>query len=287
MYNTFMDYLKKSFKLIFKKPILFVPALIDLVMMIVFIALFIININKINFANFHFNSVVSLIIFSLVILTIPIIELFISAGQYNMIKQAVIMGETNMDYFWEGAKKYIGRIFLGGLAIFGVIFLIFVIIFVPGILFIKKFEAIIMLTILFSIPIIIYGILISFWKVILVYEDCGVIDAFKLSISFAKKHFGLVFLITLLKTIFTGNRKFYKKHNNGFINFSFNMKHKIIPHNEHYANMNSMSLMSIFGGVFLIITIIKIFLTLYFDVIFFEIYHDRRDSIFCDENSVK
>lgn len=282
MYDTFWNYLKKSFHLIFQKPILFVPTLINLVITIAFIIGIVASVGVVGVIDFPNISTILLIVLGVLIMII--LELFVSAGQYNMIKQAITIEETNMDDFWLGAKKYAGRIFLGGLIIFGVVLLALLIIVVPAI-FSKSFGLTILFVILFIIPAIVLGIFVSFWETILVYEDCDVMEAFKLSFSFAKKHFGLVFVINLLQGIFTGDRNSNRNGDHGSsINLPFHSKHGGRTYNVHAFEKYIPFSIGTIGGISIIITIIKAFLSLYFDVIFFVIYHDRRKSIFYDGN---
>lgn len=280
MYDTFWNYIKKSFRLIFQKPILFIPTLINLVITIAFIVGIVTSVGLGGVIDFpNISTILSIILGVLIMI---ILELFVSAGNYNMIKQAVTIEETNMDDFWSGAKKYAGRIFLGGLIIIGVVLLALLIIVVPAI-FSKSFGLTILFVILFIIPAIVLGLFISFWETILVYEDCDVMEAFKLSFSFTKKHFGLVFVINLLQAIFTNDRN-SNKNNSGSINLPFHSKHGGRTYNINAFGKYIPFSIDTIGGISIIITIIKAFLTLYFDVIFFVIYHDRRKSIFYDGN---
>lgn len=281
MYDSFWNYLKKSFKLIFQKPILFVPTLINLVITIAFILGIIASVGVVN--SIEFPNISTILLIVLGVLIIIALELFISAGNYNMIKQAVTINEVNMDDFWEGAKKYTGRIFLGGLMIFGVVLLALLIVVVPAILT-RSFGLTLILLILFIIPAIIFGLFISFWETILVYEDCDIMESFKLSFSFAKKHFGLVFVINLLQAIFTSNRNSNRNSDNGTsVNLPFHSKHGGRTYNLHAFGEYIPFSIGAMSGISIIITIIKAFLSLYFEVIFFVIYHDRRKSIFNDD----
>lgn len=285
MYNTFGGYLKKSFKLIFAKPILFIPALISLSITIVFALGALINFQMAGITNFHnFGSILFVILGALILI---IAELFILAGKYNMIKQAVIIDNVTMEDFWFGAKKYAGRIFLGGLLMFGVA-LVAILILVLPVIFMQSAGLIIFMLILFIIAAIIVSLFVSFWATILIYEDCDIMYAFKLSFSFAKKHFGLVFVINLLKAILTGDMKSNNKNHNGSsTDIPFINKHGQSPLNMgEFFNTNSLFSAGTLSGIALIITIIKAFLTLYFDVIFFEIYHDRRKSISHDDEGL-
>lgn len=276
MYDTFGNYFKKSFHLIFQKPILFVPTLINLVITIAFIIGVVASIWVVDIIDFPNITTILLIILGILIMFI--LELLVYAGNYNMIKQAVTVEETTMDDFWSGAKKYGGRIILGWLIVIGVILLALLIFIVPAI-FSKSFGLMMFLIILLIIPVIVLGIFISFWETILVYEDCDIMKAFKLSFSFAKKHFGLVFVITLLQGIFTVDRN-SNKNNSGSINLPFHSKHGGRTYNIHAFGKHMPFAIGTIGIISIIITIIKAFLTLYFDVIFFVIYHDRRESIF-------
>lgn len=281
MYNTFGGYVKKSFKLIFEKPILFIPALMSLTITIVFALGALINFQMAGITNFHnFGSILFVILGALILI---IAELFILAGKYNMIKQAVIIENVTMEDFWFGAKKYAGRIFLGGLLLFGVA-LVAILIFILPVILMQSGGLILFMLVLFLVGAIIVSLFVSFWATILIYEDCDIMYAFKLSFSFAKKHFGLVFVINLLKAILTGNMKSNKRNHHGSSSdIPFINKHGQSPLNTgDFFSTNSLFSAGTISGIALIITIIKAFLTLYFDVIFFEIYHDRRKSILDD-----
>lgn len=281
MYDTFWNYLKKSFNLIFQNTILFVPTLIEFLISIAFIVGGVVYVGV--FGAIDFPNIGSILYIVLGVIAMIILQLFISAGKYNMIKQAVTAKETNMTDFWTGAKKYAGRIFLGGLIVIGVVLMALLIIVVPAI-FSKSAGLVIFCMILFIIPAIVLGIFVSFWETILVYEDCDVMNAFKLSFSFAKKHFGLVFVINLLQGILTREKNSNSDGSDkGSINLPFTDHRGDSPLNvgRHFFGINPSFP---FGGLALIIMVIKTFLTLYFEVIFFVIYHDRRDSISYDIN---
>ncbi|MCT4564401.1 MAG: hypothetical protein N4A68_08800 [Maledivibacter sp.] len=282
MYDSFWNYFKKSFKLIFQKPILFVPTLISLALSIVFTLGIIASIGVPDSIVSLNIGMISLILLGVLIMIV--LELFISAGNFNMIKQAVDINEVSMDDFWVGAKKYTGRIFLGGLIFSGILLLVLLIIVVPVILT-KSSGLTITLLILFSIPVIIFILFISLWETILVYEDCNIIKSFKLSFSFVKKHFGLVFVINLLQAIFTNDKNSHKNGDNGAsINLPFHSKHGGKTYNLHVFGKYIPFSIGTIGVISILITIIKAFLSLYFEVIFFVIYHDRRKSIFNDGN---
>lgn len=276
MYDTFGSYIKKSFNLIFKNPILFIPALLNFLIGVIFIIFPIANISSLNKIKSHdFSSIALIFVIGIVML---IIQLFIYAGKSNMIKQVITVHETSMNDFWYGTRKYTGKIFLGGLLIGGAILLATLIIIVPAIFLGKNSGFTILLLILFAIAVIILSLFISFWITILVYEDCDIIESFKLSFAFAKRYLGLVFVVNLLRTILTENRNSNKKSTSeASIKFPFNKYNGIgLFDVNKYLHENPGSPI---GVIALIILAIKTFLALYFDVIFFIIYHDRRKNL--------
>ena len=259
MYNTFGGYIKKSFKDIFDNTSLFIPVIFNLLLAMIPIGLvFLFPGFKPPTMNFPPKGItIAVVILASIIMIV--FQLFILAGRLNMIKQVVLGNNTSIDDFWEGIRKYTGKIFLGGLMIFGVLLIFMLIVMLPmiGLGMTRSFLAIrngFLLMALLIIPIIVISIFLSFWLIIIVYDDCGIKKSFKLSWSFVKKNFGLVLVMNILKGIFTGNGNKNRNNSdslklNGFS--SFNM-----PMNLDVVNIGLIVTVSI------IISAVKLFFTL-------------------------
>lgn len=279
MYDTFTGYVKKGINSTFGNPILFMPLLFNLLLTVIPMGLvFLIFGTNFNFSSFAFPPTGSMFpprgamigIAVIVGLIMMLFSLVIYAGRYNMIKQAVVQNEATMDDFWEGIKKYTGRIFLSGLLVFGALLLLFAIVMISSMGI--RMGPNVFLLVLLIVPIIIVSILTSFWHTILVYEDCGVVEALKLSWTFVKKHFGLVLIFNIIKGILSGNGNNNNNNRNSGPSFNFN----------GFINFNipfSPDTVGLFSAIAIFFSAIKAFFALYFDVIFFLIYHDRRSSI--------
>lgn len=278
MYDSFGGYLKRSFRTIFQNNILFIPILLSFLTILIPTAIIFFGI-KTYFISKPISFDPINLIFAIIIIVIFIIQLFISAGKINMIKKSIINDSTNMNDFIEGIKKYTGKIFLGILILIG-LSLVFGIIAMPILILNGPKNGFFLLLMFLFIPMIVLYFLISFWQIILVYEDCGIIDSFKLSFSFVKKHFWLVFFVNILKGVVTGSKNNSNRNHRNSINFNFNRYFNF--------NMSASTFMRNFGTfsiIAVILAFINVFFNLYFDVMFFIIYHDRRNSIF-DEASL-
>lgn len=266
MYDNFFGYSKKSFKQIFSKPILFTPIIIQIAITI-FLALWILSIINIAVYNFSYIMVKT----TIAIILFVLINLFLETGKMYMIKQSITKGNTSIKDILIGVRKFFIRVFLGSLAILALIFALGLILTVPmAILIAAKLE--IISIIIASIAVIVFLIFISMWEVIMIYEDCTIFDALNKSVNFAKKHFGLILLIEILRNIFTGNNKNLKYSIRSSDKLSF--KNTKIINLPYFFNSTNIKPIMLILGIF-----IAIISELFFDVLMFELYIDRRDSI--------
>jgi len=274
MYDTFTGYIKKSFKIIFQNKVLFVPLLINLLLVIIPIGLLFI-IPGLQPPNIIYPPkgfmLAGFIIVGIIML---LLHLLISAGRLNMTKEAVLGNQPLMEHFWEGMKKYTGRIFQGGFMIFGGMLLLFLLLVPLGMALGRN----VLILVVLLIPLLIVFVLISFWQIILVYEDFTPTESFKRSWNFTKKHFGLIVILNILRGLLTGNGN--RNNNRNQSGWSINM-------NFINFNIPYMTNLGLIGTVSIILSAIKIFFTLYFDTLFFLVYHDRRKSILSNDEELE
>lgn len=141
----------------------------------------------------------------LFVILLGILSLVVEAGLLNMYKTSVLSGKASMDTFWEGVSKYFFKLIAGYLLIMVgmlALFLGFVIvsIFTLGIGFI--------IVLMFSTIIaILIQLFLSMWKVSLVMDDTGVVDAFKASFSFAKKYLWPLLVFQIIHWSFSGGTR--------------------------------------------------------------------------------
>ncbi|WP_069650034.1 hypothetical protein [Caloranaerobacter ferrireducens] len=264
MYDNFFGYSKKSFKQIFSKPILFTPIIIQIAITI-FLALWILSVKNIAIHNFSYimgRTTVVIILFVL-------INLFLETGKMYMIKQSLTKGNTSINDIIIGAKKFFLRILLGFLAIFALTIALCLVLILPMIILISTGLKIISVIIAF-IVVLVFFIFISMWEVIIIYEDCTIFEALSKSVNFAKKHFGIILLIEILKSIFTGNNRGLNfKSSNKFL-----FKNTKLISLPYFFNSTNIKPAMLILGI-----LISIIFQLFFDVLMFELYIDRRDSI--------
>lgn len=124
--------------------------------------------------------------------------------------------------------------------------------------------AIIISFIILVLPFLIFCFSLTFWKVILVNENCEIQKAFGMSIKFVRKNIGLTIVISILNAIFTNdkNSKEFKQDNNFILKYN-----DLISHG--YFNIIWVCL-----GL-----ILKTLLNVYFDIIYFNIYVDRKNCL--------
>lgn len=265
MFENFGIYFKKSFRSISDNPILFVPILLSFLVMLIPMALVFFGMYSMSF-TFPKNMLgPNIIILILMVITIAVLQLLISAGKFNMIKQVVINGQTDMDDFKIGVKKYTGKLFLGHLIIFGSLILAGLII-IPIAMGLGSRA---FLLIILIVPLVILGFFISFWQTILVYEDCKSTESIGKSFSFVKKHFWFILIVNIIKGIFTGNNNVNNRRPNNTINFG-----GFLNFNMPFSSFN-LGAMGVFA---IIVSIIKAISALFFDVLFFVIYDDRNNK---------
>lgn len=278
MFNSFGDYLRRSFIAIKDNPILLVPILFDLLVSLIPAALLLTVFRANNFFPFHHKGIgifsgnlpSNIIMFIALGIIISILLLFIEAGKFNMIKQIMLTGSTNMGDFKRGVTKYTGRFLLGSLVIVGAMLLMGVVLFVGAIIGGMK-TILIGLFIIMFIPLIIIAIFISFWQIILVYEDCGPMEAFRLSFAFVKRNFWLVLVINIIQGILTGNNNPNNEHNGNSISIG------------KFLNINlpfNMASMGVIGFISIVLLLVKSLLVIYLNTLYFVIYDDRRDNEF-------
>lgn len=120
-----------------------------------------------------------------------ILKSFLEAGLFNMYKSTVTTGKVQYGDFLEGAGKYFFKFLLGDILIGFALLLLLPLIIIAGL---------ITLTIGFALIAILLGVFLMMWKISLVHNDFGIINAVKDSFLFAKKNFwGLTFLYLIHK----------------------------------------------------------------------------------------
>jgi hypothetical protein len=115
-----------------------------------------------------------------IILAYALISVILEAGLLNMYKKAVTQGYTEPGDFREGLSKYFVKLLLGKLLIF--------LCYIPALPF-YLLIGIITLTVGLAVIPIIVGVFLTMWKVSLVMNDVGIIEALKDSFQFAKRNF--------------------------------------------------------------------------------------------------
>ncbi|SHH86068.1 hypothetical protein SAMN02745135_02443 [Caloranaerobacter azorensis DSM 13643] len=268
MYDNFFGYSKKSFKQIISNPILFVPTIIQIIIGI-FLSFHIVATRRITTINSTNYIMIKTFI---IILLLFFIDLFLETGKMYIIKQSLTKNDISIKDIFIGAKKFFLRIFLGSLVIFGLTFALFLILIVPSAILIAVNLNIIAIIII-SIATIVFFIFISMWEFIIIYEDCSISDALNKSVRFAKKNFGIILLIEFLKGIFTGNNRnlnstIYNKYNKSLFK---DTKITNLPLLLNNLNVNI--------NILILCILIAFIFELFFDVLIFELYIDRKDSI--------
>ncbi|HYE11766.1 MAG TPA: hypothetical protein VEF53_16495, partial [Patescibacteria group bacterium] len=115
-----------------------------------------------------------------IILAYALISVILEAGLLNMYKKAVTQGYTEPGDFREGLSKYFVKLLLGKLLIF--------LCYIPALPF-YLLIGIITLTVGLAVIPIVVGVFLTMWKVSLVMNDVGIIEALKDSFQFAKRNF--------------------------------------------------------------------------------------------------
>lgn len=115
-----------------------------------------------------------------IMLLYAFISVVIEAGLLNMYKKAVVLGNIEAGDFKEGLSKYFSKLLLGEI----LIVLCYILAFIPYIIL-----GILSLTVGWSVIPIIAGVFLTMWKVSLVMNDIGIIEAIKDSFGFAKRNF--------------------------------------------------------------------------------------------------
>jgi hypothetical protein len=113
----------------------------------------------------------------LISLAYGIISVIVESGLYNMYKKSIISEKVHQGDFSEGVKKYFFKFFLGKILIFVCWMVILPVYLITGVITISLGFAL--------IPLLI-DIFLTMWKVSLVMNDSGVIEAIKDSFKFAK-----------------------------------------------------------------------------------------------------
>jgi hypothetical protein len=107
-------------------------------------------------------------------------SVLIEAGLLNMYKKAVTQGYTETGDFREGVSKYFLKLLLGKLLIF--------LCFIPA-LPVYLILGIVTLTVGLAVIPIVASVFLTMWKISLVMNDYGIIEALKDSFRFAKRNF--------------------------------------------------------------------------------------------------
>lgn len=287
MYNSFGGYVKSGFKLISKNPILFIPKIISILYTIVIAGIFIFACKYSYDFELLLHQNVTVVVIICFLLWI-LIEIFLEAGQLNMIKKSILKEEVYFKDFIGGIRKYSGR-FIGGNLILTFILIVVLLLFtqilfssseqyffnalvnnnISSINQINKnsyYISVIVLILIFIVPLIILSFFISFWKTILVYEDCKLTESFKLSFKFVKRNFWISVIYQFTAGLINN---FNRPRNN--------------KENEFFPDYYKLFLLE----PTVIITAVaaftlKQFLMLYIEVIYFKTYDDRRNIAVID-----
>lgn len=199
------DFFKEGFSLIKSNKVLFKPQVILIIIKAVLWATigtliyFLMNtlendaLNHTQFSATIASSIGLLALFIIVLLVLFIAKLILEPGLYYMYTEVIYKGSTTMKDFWIGVKKFFWKFFLGDL----LLSVFWIIAALP--LFI---VSAITLMIAGSLVLIAYKIFSIVWKYSLVLNNKGVIEAFKDSILFGKKHFIPLALLIIIKDSF-------------------------------------------------------------------------------------
>lgn len=115
-----------------------------------------------------------------ILLAYAIVSVIIESGLLNMYKKAVTQGYIEAGDFKEGLSKYFFKLLLGD-----VLIILCYILSLPFYLIL----GIISLTVGLTVIPILAGVFLSMWKVSLVMNDFGIVEAIKDSFRFAKRNF--------------------------------------------------------------------------------------------------
>jgi hypothetical protein len=115
------------------------------------------------------------------------------AGLYNMYKDCIKNDGLKSDSFSSGVKTYFGKFILADI----LMLVAWILMLIPYVIigFVTMFAGFIF------IPIII-SIFTAMWKVSIVMDDSGVVDALKKSFKFAKVHFWPLSFLVIIKNSF-------------------------------------------------------------------------------------
>lgn len=166
------------------------------------------NLNSIRNEDFSFlftglGIFVGLMI--LVVVVLGVLSLIVEAGLLNMYKVGVLSESVTMNNFWEGVNKYFFKLIAGYLLIMvGLLAIllggIIVSIFTLGI-------GLILILMISSIIVLLIQLFLSIWKVSLVMDDKGVMDAFKDSFRFVKDNLWSIFVLQIIHWSFSGGSR--------------------------------------------------------------------------------
>lgn len=212
------DYFKEAFHINKDNKVLYKPQIVLIFLrslVILFIGAYLYglitkpdNLKAIRNEDFSFlYSGIGIFVGVLIILVIllGILSMVVEAGLLNMYKAGVLNGNVSMNNFWEGVSKYFFKLIAGYLLIIVGTFafilgFIIVSIFTLGIGFfiVIIFSALIMLAI---------QLFLSMWKVSLVMDESGLVDAFKDSFKFVKNNLWPILVLQIIHWSFSGSSK--------------------------------------------------------------------------------
>lgn len=258
MIQKLVTYTKESLGLMFRNPILLVITGLE------FLAFYLLvrAILAISITEASMYVVPNIIKFS----CITILSSIFQSGKLNMIKEGVVTNTVKIEYFFNGIRKYFIKFIILSIILIVLSIPVAIVIGLP-IMFLSllSIDVFFIMTCTILIAILIYSF-IRLTSVILVYENCNVVDALNKSMDFAQKNFLIVFVLNLFETFLTkvDNTNIQKK------------EYSTVP--QLMLLINSLALPLLIIG-----TIISILAQTFFEIAFFQIYHDRRNVFFNQE----
>jgi len=192
-------YCKETFEVVRRRLFLFVPRLLMVGLIFVFIMLTVgtILVKGLSGGGM-FGLPLALVVFTGLFM---LVHLMVESGQINLFAKAASGNSVGMQDFREGVRRFTGRVFVGSV-------LYLLIILITGFIMVM-FFAIPFLNILAIIGafIVMLGIsvFLSAWKAALVFKDLGAAEAFGDSYRFAKEYFWPLALVVFVRGLFDGN----------------------------------------------------------------------------------
>ncbi|MBA1335318.1 MAG: hypothetical protein HPY66_0940 [Firmicutes bacterium] len=271
-------YCKETFGIVKRRPFLFVPRLVFMGLLLSSVFF----VGGIAFVRLLPGRWMNVFPLGILVIGFLVGNLVVEGGQINLYKKAALGYTVGMDDFGEGVRKFVGRVFIGGLMLLLLIALMSFLM--------VGFVTIPLLGVLAGIALVIaifaVNVLLSAWKAALAFKDIGVMDAFSDSWRFVREFFWPMALVVFVKGLFDGNNNNNSGSNQGN---NFNINGINVNLNIPGLNMfglnqgfsfgvrSAMALIALIPFV-VAAAIISIAATVYIEQLIFVIYA-RRESL--------